>query len=196
MESIVRLTEFTILCLLLFTACSFLKPLKTGTAGAVLKNINGEPVVPRSANKIFVPTFINRTKHVSITEHLTLKLRKHINTGGRLITVSKKSIADLELIGRIDTYELQPIRYNTADEPVLKRLQITVYIWLNDLRSGKMILFKNKVQAFKKFSDRIPPVRSETQVRNSVLEQLSRRIAITASKGWYTELMSRTEKGK
>lgn len=182
--------------MLILTACGPLDPRQAAPAGSVLKGINGEPVVPRSANRIFIPSFINGTSHASLSEQLTLRLREHINTGGRLITVNRKSAADLELTGRIKIYELQPIRYNTAGEPVLKRLHISVLIWLKDIKSEKIIFHNIKVRAFETFSDREAPVRSEIQVRDSVLEQLSRRIVVTTLKGWYTELMSRTEKGR
>jgi hypothetical protein len=180
----------------LVISCSSMDTEKKAATGKLLRKINGEPVIPRSANRIIVPYFRNFTGEPSISERLTLRLRELISMDGRLAVVSDNDRADLRLNGKVELYHIQPIHYSDAGEPVRKRLRIVASIELVDLKHEKEIFSQMQVQAFEVFSDVIPPFVSETQVRESVIENLARRVAVSTVSGWYTGLMTRIEKGK
>ncbi|MDY6934643.1 MAG: LPS assembly lipoprotein LptE [Spirochaetota bacterium] len=165
------------------------------TLGSVLKSINGEPVVPRSANRIIIPFFYNYTDEPSISERLTLKVREMISMDGRLAVVADNNDADIRLIGRIVHYRIQPIQYGNFGEPIRKRLRIVAAIRLLDLRKAREIFFEREIQSFKVYSDLIPPVESIVHVQDSVIDNLSRRISVKTISGWYTKLMTPVEKG-
>lgn len=165
-------------------------------AGSVLDSINGEPVVPREANKIIIPFFHNYTAEPSVAENLTLKLRRIIGMDGRLAVVADNDAADLRLAGAVVQYQVQPVQYGNFNEPVRKRLRIVASIKLMDLKSGREILYDGGIQSFQLFSELIPPVTPEIQVQEAVLENLARRISVKVVEGWYTELMTPAEKGK
>jgi hypothetical protein len=162
----------------------------------VLRGIDGEPVVPRQANRILIPSFRNNTREPAVSERLTIRLRELITMDGRLAVVSDEESADLKLKGAVLLYHLQPIHFSDSGEAVRKRLRIVVSVELIDVKSGREIFRETQVQAFRLFSEVIPPIISETQVRNNVVEELARRVAVTTITGWYTGLMTDVEKGK
>ena len=163
---------------------------------AVFDVINGEPVVPRDANKIIIPFFHNFTAEPSAAENLTLKLRRMIGMDGRLAVVADNEDADLRLAGAVVQYQVQPVQYGNFNEPVRKRLRVVASIKLMDLKSGREIFYDGGIQAFQLFSELIPPVTSEIQAQEAVLENLARRISVKVVEGWYTKLMTPAEKGK
>lgn len=187
---------FLLLITSLVVSCSSVDTEKRATTGKLLRKINGEPVIPRSANRIIVPFFRNFTGEPAVSDRLTLRLRELISMDGRLAVVSDNNRADLRLNGKVELYHIQPIHYSDAGEPVRKRLRIVASVELVDLRREKKIFSQMQVQAFEVFSDVIPPFVSETQAKESVIESLARRVAVKTVSGWYTELMTNIEKGK
>jgi hypothetical protein len=180
----------------LIISCSSFYPDERTATGVVLGKFNGEPVIPRSANRIIIPYFKDFTGEPTISEKLTLRIRELISMDARLSVVSDNYSADLRLNGKVVLYHIQPIHYSDAGEPVRKRLRIVVSIDLMDLKREKEIFSQSQVQAFEIFSDVIPPFVSETQVRERVIENLARRVAVNTVSGWYTALMTKIEKGK
>jgi predicted nucleic acid-binding OB-fold protein len=158
--------------------------------------ISGEPVVPREANRIIIPFFHNYTAEPSVAEKLTLRLRQIIGMDGRLAVVANNENADLRLAGAVVQYQVQPVQYGNFNEPVRKRLRIISSIRLFNLKTGREILYDGEIQAFQLFSELIPPVTSEIQVQEAVIENLARRISVKTVEGWYTGLMTPAEKGK
>jgi hypothetical protein len=162
----------------------------------VLKSFNGEPVIPREANKIIIPLFNNFTNKSSIAVKLNSKLTEQISSDRRLAVVFGNENADLLLTGMLTSYQVQPVKYNGFDKPVVKRLRITASIKLFDIKKEKEIFFDRDIQAFEEFSDVIAPITSEIQIQDKVLDDLAKRIALKTINGWYTILMTPVEKGK
>jgi hypothetical protein len=162
----------------------------------VLNTFKGEPVVPREANKIFIPVFNNFTDQSLIPLKLASRLKEQIISDGRLAVVTGTDIADLLLKGMITVYQVQPVKFNGFDKPVKKRLRIVASIKLFDIKREKEILFDSNIQAFEEFSDVIPPITSEIQIQDKVLDDLAKRIALKSIDGWYTRLLTPVEKGK
>lgn len=180
----------------LITGCATGERREGAGAGSVLDNLNGEPVIPREANRIIIPFFHNYTDEPSVSEKLTLRVRKLVSMDGRLAVVSTNEEADLRLAGKVALYQVQPVQYGDFREPVRKRLRIVASIRLYDLKKGREIFYDGGIQAFEVFSELLPPVTSEIQVQDRVLESLARRISVKVIEGWYTELMTPVEKGK
>ncbi len=157
---------------------------------------SGEPVVPRHANTIFVPDFIDTTGRSGIARRLTLKVRDLIGRDGRLAVTPAREGADLLLEGDITGFQIQPIEYGGQGVPLRKRMRIVVSVKLLDLGNGRIIFRDRSVQSFMVYSEIRPPVMSEHQVLDSLLETLAERIRAQTITGWYTEYMSSVEKGK
>jgi len=162
----------------------------------VLGSMNGEPVVPRRANRIMIPVFSSGIEITSLRDRLTLRVRELIVQDGRLALARAGDEADLALEGNIMLYQVQPVQYNDLGVAVKKRIRMVASVRLLDIMRGKVIFSEAEIQAFEVFSDIIPPLLTEDSARERVIESLARRIALQTSSGWYTELMSPAEKGK
>ncbi len=163
----------------------------------VLESINGEPVVPRKANRILIPLF-SETSFVmpGISRTLTQRVRDLVAQDGRLAVVERREEAQLELLGQVLLYQIQPQRYNEMGLPLIKRMRIVASVRLLDRQRNKVVFFDKDVQAFDNYSEIAAPVSSEETVRERVIETLAKRIALQAVTGWYTDLMTPVEKMK
>ena len=161
----------------------------------VLGKINGEPVIPRRANKIYIQDFSDFAGDLSVAQKTTIRVRDFIIQDGRLSVVSLIDNADVALFGKIVQYELQPIEYGEYRQPVKKRVRIIATVKLYSRLSGSVIFDESPVQSFETFSDTVPPIVSEYQVKERVIEALAQRIVKKTLSGWYTELMTPVEKG-
>jgi len=161
-----------------------------------LKGINGEPVVPRDANRIYLHPIINNPQWIGLSERLIIKIRESLNMDGRLVINQNEKNSDLRLDISIVRYFVQNIQYGEMRRPVKKRLRIVLSVRLFDLNRGKMIFYESGIQAFKIYSDIIPPIVTKSQVLEQVIEELSGRITSKTITGWYTDRMTLIERGK
>ena len=161
----------------------------------VLKVVDGEPVIPRSANRIFIKEIKKISSGESVSYTLFIKLKNAINRDGRLVVESDFAKSDLMVEVLIKNYVVQNIRYNNLGQPVIKRMKIVASSKLYNIKKKRMILYDNHIQAFKEFSDINPPIMTQIEVLSDVLENLSKRIARKTITGWYTEHMTIIEKG-
>ncbi len=165
-----------------------------GEVKKVIGSLNGEPVIPRRANRISIPDFLDRSGDPSIARKTTLRVRDLISSDGRLSVVAGE--ADLVLLGKILSQEIQPIEFGTMHQPTKKRLRIIAAVKLINSAAGRPVFNDSPVQAFETFSEIIPPVSSEHQTRERVIENLALRITHQTLSGWYTDLMTPTEKAR
>jgi len=197
-ESPLSVFKIGLALFLLFNISGCLSYINNGntTSSKVLMKFNGEPVIPRDANRVVVPFFSNFTNKPVLSDKLTLKLRELINMDGRLAIVSESSQADLIVTGKIVHYQIQPIQYDTIGRAVRMRMRIISSVKLRDIRRGETIFFDRGIQAFGVYSDLIPPIETEAQVQDKILKNLARRIAVKIIDGWYTDLMTSVETRK
>ncbi len=165
-----------------------------GEVKTVIRSLNGEPVIPRKANRITIPDFSDRSGDPSIARKTALRVRDLISSDGRLSVVSGE--ADLLLYGRIVSHEIQPIEFGAMHEPTKKRLRIIATVRLINTATRRPVFNDSPVQAFEIFSEIVPPVSSEYQARERVIENLALRITHQTLSGWYTDLMTPTEKAR
>ncbi len=192
------LKALTILLIFVFSIVGCLSSEDKGESALqdIIDDLNGEPVVPREANRLFISGFRNLTNVPLLSEKLMIKLKSQINMDGRLAVVSRYDYADLKLNGIVFAYQLQPIVFENTGEPVRKRLRIITSVKLFDLKKDKEIFFERGIQAFEEFSEITPPISSEILIQEKILDNLAKRIALKIMDGWYTKLMTPIEKGK
>jgi hypothetical protein len=195
-RAVVRfLTPALIAFIALFSSCSTEQG-RDLTVEKVLGRMSGEPVVPRSANRIQVPEFDNLTPVHSLSARISIRVREEIASDGRLGIASGGEQADLLLEGKITSYQTQALEFNGAGLPVKKRMRMLAAVRLIDIVSNREIFSDRDIQAFETYSEIAPPVSTEQTVQDRVLTELARRVAKQAVTGWYTGLMTREEKGK
>jgi hypothetical protein len=163
---------------------------------SVLESMNGQPVVPREANRIWIPPFAGGAGTGMLGQRLALRLREYIAMDGRLAVVNEGKHADLVLNGTVLLYQVQPLAYDDLGVPVKKRIRMVASCRLLDIPREKVIFNEAEIQAFEIFSDTVPPLVTEESARERIMESLARRIALQTVSGWYTELMTPVEKVK
>jgi len=156
--------------------------------------LNGEPVVPRNANKVFFRPFAFH-RNSKISQKLNLKVKELINMDGRLTITEDIKLADLKLEGTIKSYIIQKKKFGDMGKAVKKRMRITVDLKLINVKRGKIIFFDREIQSFKEYSEIIPPVTTERQVLELVINNLALRIKEKTITGWFTKYMTPEEKG-
>ncbi len=168
---------------------------KTGFRN-VVDSINGQPVIPYTANKLYIAPFANLTGIPGYEEKIQQRVTEKIITGGRLAIVPVQSDSDVTLTGTIHSFQVQPIVIDSAGIIKKKRLLIIAVIHLVNVHNGNYIFRNITVQAFKEFSDIEAPVTPFNIVQDEVEQTLASRIALQVETGWYTSLKTEVEKGR
>ena len=165
----------------------------TDAVKKVIKSMDGEPVVPREANRLYITFFQKNAAWSDITGRLVLKIREVITSDGRLAVVSDASSADLNLECVLTGYQIQNLDFDPGGRPIKKRMRITADVRMRDIAKKKLIFHEREIQSFVEFSDVKAPVSLEPQVREEVLENLAKRISSKTITGWYTKFMTPEE---
>ncbi|MDR3237791.1 MAG: LPS assembly lipoprotein LptE [Spirochaetia bacterium] len=163
---------------------------------SLLDQLSGETVVPREANTIYLVPFKNMTKHSALPDRITSKLSSLIVSDGRLAIHKEMDAADTVLEGKIKNLQTQPLTFNSFGREDKKRLRIVVSVKLTDNRKQRVIFDDPEIQAFIEFSEITPPITSEIQAVENLIDSLSKRIFSKIISGWYTNEMTNIEKGK
>ncbi len=182
-----------IVALLLFLSCA-----SSDNAGLenIVASINGQPVIPYTANKLYIAPFANQSAIPGYEKKIQQRISEKIITGGRLAIAPAQDASDILLTGIIQSFQVQPIVIDSAGIIKKKRLLIITVISLINVHTGHYIFRNITVQAFKEFSDIEPPVIPFNLVQDEVEQTLASRIALQVETGWYTSLKTEVEKGK
>jgi len=162
----------------------------------ILKDVNGEPVVPREANRIFIVPPGRSMENPEIAEKLFIRIRRNISMDGRLALVSERGGADLALEWCIRDFSRHNLVYGDMGRPVKKRIRVVAGLRMYDLKKGVLIFDEPDIQSFREYSDIIPPVETESAVIEYIIDNLANRITAKAITGWYTEFMTPAERGR
>jgi hypothetical protein len=172
---------------------------ENNTSRKFIESFDGEPVVPRAANRIYIAPPVDATgsQDLDLAEKLLIKVREGLSLDGRLGVDSDETHADLRLEIRITKYLVEKLDYDAIGRVVKKRLWITADVKCVKLdRRRKLIFYEPGVQSFRVFSDLVMPIEPESRVREYVLDDLSGRITEKTVTGWYTNLLTTIEQRK
>jgi hypothetical protein len=178
------------------TGCASDNRQDDSTTTKFIESFDGEPVVPRGANRLYIAPPVNSTAVQDLGERLLIKVRQGVSLDGRLGVDSDDTHADLRLEVRVTKYLVEKLAYDAIGRAVKKRLWITADARLHDLKRNKTIFIEKDIQAFQLFSDLVMPIEPESLVRERVLDELALRIATKTVTGWYTNLLTDIEQRK
>ena len=162
----------------------------------VIDGFDGEPVVPRNANRLYILPPANSTERADISPRLYDKVKGYISLDGRLGVDADDNNSDLRLEIRITKYLLERLKFDEVGRAIEKRIWVTADVRLLNIKRKKVIFYEADIQSFKTFSDLVPPIETEVQVMEYVLDDLARRITSKTVTGWYTDQMTIIEKRK
>lgn len=166
------------------------------TVGKIAEKFEGEPVVPRNANRLYVAPPVNASGNDILPPKLYDRIREHISMDGRLGVETDEGMGDLRLEVRITGYQIQAMKFDEIGRVVTRRMRITADARCTDLRRRKMIFYETGIQSFREYSELVAPIESEARVLEYVLDDLAKRITAKTVTGWYTDLMTDIEKRK
>jgi len=184
------------LSVMMISSCATVEQENQNLVSDVFKSINGEPVVPRTANRIFLAKIKNWTGNGLLGGKMTIKIKDAINIDGRLAVVPEEERADLLLEVTLKEYMIQNIGFDGVGQPVQKRMKIVAGAMLVNLSKKKVIFNDHMIQAFAVYSEFVPPIKMESAVMEEVADNLVNRITAKTLSGWYTQYMSPAEKGE
>ncbi|MBN2161003.1 MAG: hypothetical protein JW807_16550 [Spirochaetes bacterium] len=185
-----------ILLFFLAAGCSAEVRERDAVVGKIIESFDGEPVVPRSANRLFIQQPSNSTGVEGLGPRLLYRLRGNISLDGRLGVDDEEAGSDLRLEIRISKYIIEKMKYDEIGRPVEKRVWMTADVRLLDLRKNREIFSEEDIQSFRTFSDLVQPIETETQAADFVLDDMAKRITSKTVTGWYTDRMTIIEKRK
>lgn len=162
----------------------------------ILHSMNGQPVIPYNANKLYIGQLENYTNIPHYEEKIKQRIIDKIIINGRLAIVPVEENSDVKVTGSVQLFEVQPIMIDNTGIIKKKRLLIIAVISLINTHTNSYIFKNMPVQAFKEFSDIDFPLTPFNIVQDEVEQNLALRIALQIETGWYTSLKSDVEKGK
>lgn len=192
----VRMPAAAILLLISLVSCASTGDDKGSSIPDMNKIMIGEPVVPREANTVFLELMTSGRDISGVSDIFTVMLKRRLSMDGRLAVTAERDRADLVLQYGLGRYQVQVLKYGDFGRPVRKRMRIVAAMLLRDRVRDRVILTDREIQSFREFSDVLPPVETEVQVLNEILDNLASRVFSKTVSGWYTEYMTRIEKGK
>jgi hypothetical protein len=177
---------FFSITILFVISCSSFQETPTQIANVIDKS-TGDTVIPRNSNSIYIYPIKNNTTRQDIEDKITIAIRNKISLEGRLVIVSDLKSAELSLECTVNNYLIEFIEYKDIGRPVRMRLKILLSARLYDLKKGKVIFFDKGMQSYKIYSDVLPPVETEEQALEFVINNLTNRIMEKLSTGWDTK---------
>jgi hypothetical protein len=186
-----------VILLIFFSAgCATVLPEDDNTVRKIINGFEGEPVVPRNANRLYVLPPVNSTGRDEMAPLLLYKVREYISLDGRLGVETDDKNGDLRLEIQITKFVIEPMKYDEIGRAVKKRMWVTADVRLFDIKRKKMIFFEADIQSFTLYSELLPPVSTESRAMDAVLDDLAKRITSKTVTGWYTDRMTIIEKRK
>lgn len=161
-----------------------------------LKKIRGEPVVPRSANTIYLDLKAPDDARVTIVDRLHQKLVDQLTAAGRLAVTEKRQLSDLIARIRITAIQLQVTSFDSFGTAERKRLLVTARCTLLEKKNPRPVFASAPLQAFREYSTVNAPVETDQEAEEKVLDELAARLVSQIHRGWYTDRMSDIEKGR
>jgi hypothetical protein len=189
-----KTVEIFLIMLIIASGCSNNMRDAGPTAEKIIDSFNGDPVVPQSANTIFIMQPVNSTGLQILAPRLYDKIKEYISLEGRLGVVPDEMNTDLRLEVRIAQYAIERLRFDAVGRPVQKRMRITADVRLLNLKKKKLIFWEADIQAFRVYSELEQRIETELQARDYVLDELAKRITSKTLTGWYTDRMTIIEK--
>lgn len=136
----------------------------------------GRGILPEGASAVFVETFVNDTTRVGLEQRLTDAVLRELAGRARLSPVTDRAAADVELTGRILSYQVNPVRFDDQGRALEYEIAVVTRVKLTDRRSEKA-LFENPSFLFRQPYPVAATSASYVDVENAAIESMARPFA-------------------
>lgn len=99
----------------------------------------GKGSLPEDVKTVWVPTFVNDTPVVSLEQRLTSAVIREFAARGRLKPAISLEAADSVLNGRLTSFSLQPVRFDSQGRAVEYQIAVTARLQLTDRNTEKTL---------------------------------------------------------
>lgn len=102
----------------------------------------GRGTLPANVKTVWVSTFQNDTAKVGLEQRITEAVLRELSARARLEPVAKQEAADAELSGKLVSYAVEPVRFDSAGRAVEYQITVVAKVTLLDRSTDKPI-FEN-----------------------------------------------------
>jgi outer membrane lipopolysaccharide assembly protein LptE/RlpB len=136
----------------------------------------GRGILPEGASAVFVETFVNDTPRVGLEQRLTDAVLRELAGRARLSPVSSRDAADVEISGRILSYQVNPVRFDEQGRALEYEISVTARVRLTDRKTEKA-LFENPSFLFRQPYPVAATSASYVDIENAAIEAMARPFA-------------------
>ena len=136
----------------------------------------GRGILPEGTSSVFVESFVNDTPRVGLEQRLTDAVLRELAGRARLSPVSDRSAADVEISGRILSYQVNPVRFDDQGRALEYEIAVVARVRLTDRKTEKA-LFENPSFLFRQPYPVAATSASYVDIENAAIEAMARPFA-------------------
>ncbi|MBK9372363.1 MAG: LptE family protein [Holophagales bacterium] len=136
----------------------------------------GRGILPEGTSSVFVESFANDTPRVGLEQRLTDAVLRELAGRARLSPVSDRSTADVEISGRILSYQVNPVRFDDQGRALEYEIAVVARVRLTDRKTEKA-LFENPSFLFRQPYPVAATSASYVDIENAAIEAMARPFA-------------------
>jgi hypothetical protein len=136
----------------------------------------GRGILPEGTSSVFVESFVNDTPRVGLEQRLTDAVLRELAGRARLSPVSDRSVADVEISGRILSYQVNPVRFDDQGRALEYEIAVVARVRLTDRKTEKT-LFENPSFLFRQPYPVAATSASYVDIENAAIEAMARPFA-------------------
>lgn len=136
----------------------------------------GRGILPEGTSSVFVESFVNDTPRVGLEQRLTDAVLRELAGRARLSPVSDRSAADVEISGRILSYQVNPVRFDDQGRALEYEIAVLARVRLTERKTEKA-LFENPSFLFRQPYPVAASSASYVDIENAAIEAMARPFA-------------------
>lgn len=136
----------------------------------------GRGILPEGAHAVFVETLVNETPRVGLEQLLTDAVLRELAGRARLKPVADRAAADVEISGKILSYQVNPVRFDEQGRALEYEISVMTRLKLTDRKTEK-VLFENPSFLFRQPYPVAATSASYVDIENSAIEAMARPFA-------------------
>lgn len=136
----------------------------------------GRGILPEGAKTVWVETFVNDTPRVGLEQRLTDAVLRELAGRARLEPVGDRAAADLEISGRILSYQVNPVRFDDQGRALEYEISVLTRVKLTERKTEKA-LFENPSFLFRQPYPVAASSASYVDVENGAIDAMARPFA-------------------
>lgn len=136
----------------------------------------GRGILPEGASTVYVETLVNDTPRVGLEQRLTDAVLRELAGRKRLTPVSDRATADVEITGKILSYQVSPVRFDDQGRALEYEISVTARVKLTD-RKTETALFENPSFLFRQPYPVSATSSSYVDIENAAIESIAQPFA-------------------